>query len=96
MLSIVIPTITGREYSLNRCVSAYAQTMPIVSELVLVHDGIINRTDKRGFPVPFVEWAQREPVKSFIAERIGYTPDPAKPWDRQWWLDLCEASYVPA
>lgn len=57
---------------------------------------ILLRTDKRGFPVPFVEWAQREPVKSFIAERIGYTPDPAKPWDRQWWLDLCEASYVPA
>lgn len=61
-----------------------------------VHDDILNRTDKRGFPVPFVEWAQREPVKSFVRQRIGYTPDPAKPWDRQWWLDLCESSYVVA
>lgn len=62
----------------------------------LLPDEIVYRTDKRGFPVPFVEWAQREPVKSFISKRIGYTPDPAKPWDRQWWLDMIEASYVTA
>ena len=42
-----------------------------------------------GFTVPYVEWAQREPVKSFIGDRIGYIPDPEKPWDRKWWLDMC-------
>src|SRR3990167_4068550 len=62
----------------------------------LVPDQILGRTDKRGFPVPFVEWAQREPVRSFVQERIGYVPDLAKPWDRQWWLDLCEASQPAA
>jgi asparagine synthetase B (glutamine-hydrolysing) len=55
----------------------------------LVPDDIIARTDKRGFPVPYVEWAQREPVRSFVGDRIGYIPDPEKPWDRKWWLDLC-------
>lgn len=55
----------------------------------LLPDEIINRKDKRGFPVPFVEWAQHEPVRSFIAERIGYVPDPSLPWDRKWWLDMC-------
>ena len=49
---------------------------------------ILNRTDKRGFPVPYVEWAQG-PLRDFIGERIGYIPDPEKPWDRKWWLDLC-------
>jgi asparagine synthetase B (glutamine-hydrolysing) len=64
--------------------------------LGIVPDAILNRTDKKGFPVPYVEWAQREPVKSFLTERIGYVPDPAKPWDRQWWNDLCESSRVLA
>ena len=51
---------------------------------------IIARKDKRGFPVPFVEWAQEDPVRSFIGERIGYIPDPDLPWDRKWWLDMCQ------
>ena len=42
-------------------------------------DVIVNRTDKRGFPVPYVLWAQEEPVRSFIADRIGYVPDVSKP-----------------
>lgn len=58
----------------------------------IVPDAILARRDKRGFPVPFVDWAQREPVGSFVRERIGYVPDPAKPWDRRWWLDMLEAS----
>ncbi len=49
---------------------------------------ILNRKDKRGFPVPFVEWANG-PLRDFVGERIGYIPDPDKPWDRKWWLDLC-------
>lgn len=50
---------------------------------------ILERRDKRGFPVPFVGWAQG-PLRGFIAERIGYVPDPNKPWDRKWWNDLCQ------
>ncbi len=49
---------------------------------------ILVRKDKRGFPVPYVEWAQG-PLREFMLDRIGYIPDPAKPWDRKWWLDLC-------
>ena len=37
---------------------------------------ILARKDKRGFPVPYVEWAQSDPVRSFIGDRIGYIPDP--------------------
>lgn len=55
----------------------------------LVPDAILERRDKRGFPVPFVEWAQG-PLRDFIGERIGYVPDPGKPWDRRWWQDLCQ------
>lgn len=54
----------------------------------LLPDEIVNRTDKRGFPVPFVEWAQG-PLRDFIGDRIGYIPDPDLPWDRKWWVDLC-------
>jgi len=56
----------------------------------LVPDAIIDRTDKRGFPVPFVEWAQG-PLRDLVGDRIGYVPDPDRPWDRQWWYDLCAA-----
>ncbi len=55
----------------------------------VVPDAIIDRTDKRGFPAPFVKWAQTDPVKTFVADRIGYVPDPDRPWDRAWWLELC-------
>jgi asparagine synthetase B (glutamine-hydrolysing) len=54
----------------------------------LLPDAILARKDKRGFPVPFVEWANG-PLKEFIHGRIGYTPDIDKPWDRKWWNDLC-------
>ena len=53
-----------------------------------IPDEILERKDKRGFPVPFVEWAQG-PLRDFIGERIGYVPDAGKPWDRKWWNDLC-------
>lgn len=56
----------------------------------IVPDQIIDRTDKRGFPIPLVAWAQQSPVKEFIGDRLGYIPDPAKPWDRGFWLELCE------
>lgn len=54
----------------------------------IVPDGIIDRQEKMGFPTPLVAWAQEEPVRSFVLERIGYLPDPARPWDRSWWEEL--------
>ncbi len=53
----------------------------------LVPDEIIDRTDKRGFPVPLVKWAQG-PLRDFVGDRIGYTPDPEFPFARGWWNDL--------
>ena len=49
---------------------------------------ILDRKDKRGFPVPFVEWAQG-PLREFFMDRIGYIPTPDKPWSRKYWYDLC-------
>lgn len=57
----------------------------------VVPDAILDRTDKVGFAAPFVEWAQEEPVRSFVEGRIGYVPDPAKPWDRSWWYAMQDA-----
>lgn len=58
----------------------------------IVPDQIIDRRDKMGFPIPLVKWAQEEPVKSFVMDRIGYLPDPDKPWDRGWWHELIKVS----
>lgn len=54
----------------------------------IVPDEILARRDKMGFPAPLVAWAQREPVRSFVGDRIGYVPDPERPWDRAWWYDM--------
>jgi len=54
----------------------------------IVPDAIIDRTDKMGFPAPYALWAQQEPVRSFVLDRIGYLPDPKTPWNRDWWYDL--------
>lgn len=60
----------------------------------LVPDPIIDRTDKKGFPVPLVQWAQG-PLRDFIGDRLGYIPDPDQPFARTWWTDLCERTYRP-
>jgi asparagine synthetase B (glutamine-hydrolysing) len=54
----------------------------------VVPDEILDRRDKLGFPVPLVQWAQG-PLRDFIGDRIGYVPDPDRPWDRGFWHDLC-------
>jgi len=36
----------------------------------LLPKGIIERTDKMGFPVPLSEWYQREPVRGFVRETL--------------------------
>jgi len=58
----------------------------------IVPDAILDRTDKKGFPTPYVFWAQDDPVRTFVRGRIGYTPDIDKPYDREWWYDLCRVS----
>lgn len=54
----------------------------------VVPDEIIDRRDKMGFPAPLVEWAQG-PLRDFIGDRLGYTPDPSRPFDRGWFHELC-------
>jgi asparagine synthetase B (glutamine-hydrolysing) len=54
----------------------------------IVPDAIIDRKEKMGFPIPLVAWAQDEPVRTFVMDRLGYLPDPTRPWDRAWWLAL--------
>lgn len=56
-----------------------------------VPDPIIDRTDKKGFPVPLVQWANEvgNPVREFARDRLGYIPPAGKPFDRAWWLELC-------
>ena len=53
----------------------------------LLPEEILTRKDKRGFPVPFVEWANG-PLQEWFMDRLGYLPDPEQPWDRKWWEDL--------
>jgi hypothetical protein len=31
-------------------------------------------------------------LRDFIGDRIGYVPDPDRPWDRGFWHDLCSDS----
>lgn len=54
----------------------------------LLPDEILNRKDKRGFPVPFVAWADG-PLRDWFQDRLGYIPPVDEPWDRKWWNDLC-------
>jgi asparagine synthase (glutamine-hydrolysing) len=60
----------------------------------VVPDPIIDRTDKQGFPVFPLVWANEtgNPVRDFIGDRLGYIPDPAKPFDRGYWNELCDRS----
>lgn len=57
----------------------------------IVPDAIRLRRDKKGMPAPFVKWGQG-PLRAFFLDRIGYVPDPKRPWDRQWWYDLAESA----
>lgn len=61
----------------------------------IVPDPIRLRRDKKGMPAPFVKWGQG-PLREFFMDRIGYIPDPEKPWDRKWWYDLTEPLPVAA
>jgi len=90
--------VEGRAPFTDRNVVEYALALP-VSERVgkrhlrkavrgIVPDRIIDREQKMGFPIPLVSWAQEEPVRSFVMDRLGYLPDPTKPWDRDWWYEL--------
>lgn len=61
----------------------------------IVPDRILDRTDKMGFPIPLAKWAQQDPVRGFVLDRIGYLPDESYPWDRGWWYDMLETTAAP-
>lgn len=90
--------VEGRAPFTDQAIVQYALALP-PSERVgkrhlrqavrgIVPDAIIDRTEKMGFPIPLVAWAQEEPVRTFVMDRLGYLPDPTKPWDRAWWYEL--------
>lgn len=54
----------------------------------IVPTEIVDRTDKMGFPAPWVRWSQEEPLRGFLSDRLGYLPDPDKPFGRGWWYAL--------
>ena len=58
----------------------------------IVPDPIIDRTDKKGFPVPLVHWANEcgNPVRDFLGDRLGYIPNLLRPFDRGWWNELLQ------
>lgn len=64
----------------------------------VVPDPIIDRTDKQGFPVPLVVWANEpgNPVRDFIGDRVGYIPDIDAPYDRGYWNALCDLGHRAA
>lgn len=55
----------------------------------VVPDEILNRRDKMGMPCPLVLWAHG-PLRDFIGDRLGYLPDPERPWDRGWFHQLLQ------
>lgn len=57
----------------------------------LVPDAIIDRTDKCGFPIPLVYWAQDE-LRDWFMDRLGYIPDASRPFDRGYWNELVAVS----
>lgn len=61
----------------------------------IVPSEILERTDKMGFPIPLAKWAQQEPVRGFIFDRIGWIPSADQPWDRTWWYEMLEVTAEP-
>jgi len=92
--------IEARAPFTDPAIVAYGLTLPITERIGkrhlrnavrgIVPDEIIDRKNKMGFPVPLVQWAQEEPIKTFVMDRIGYIPDVTKPWDRKWWYEICD------
>jgi asparagine synthetase B (glutamine-hydrolysing) len=96
--------IEGRAPFTDPRIVEYALALPVTERVGkrhlrravrgIVPDPIIDRQSKMGFPIPWVGWAQREPVRTFVGDRLGYLPDPAKPWSRSPWRDLLAAVAV--
>jgi asparagine synthase (glutamine-hydrolysing) len=94
--------IEGRAPFTNPLVVDYGLSLPpldrvgkhVLKDAVrgIVPDRILDRTDKMGFPIPLAKWAQEEPVRGFVLDRIGWLPDPATPWDRRWWYEMLEVT----
>ena len=79
-LSIIVPTITGREASRERCIAAYLNTSPLESEIVTVFD--------------FPNWpaACNEGYRRAKADALHFTADDLEPLPG-WWqeaLPWCE------
>lgn len=78
------------EYGLNLPISERIGKRHLRSAVRgLVPDSIIDRKDKIGFAIPIVKWThEHSGVRALVLDRLGYLPDPAKPYERGWWRDL--------
>jgi len=77
-LTVVIPTITGREQDVARCVNAYETTSPAGYELVIVKD-------KTSWPA-----ACNEGFRQSTGDVIHFTADDLEPLVG-WWQDVLTA-----
>lgn len=94
--------IEGRAPFTDQFVVQHALELPATSRVAKVTlrkavlgvtpQPIRQRRDKMGFPVPLVKWAQEEPVRSFVRDRLGGVPRADQPWARGWWNELLEVS----
>lgn len=87
MLSVVIPTLTGREESLKRCLRAYRATSPLDTEYIIVRD-------KASWPE-----ACNEGYRRAVGDRLHFSADDLEPLEGWWeqalpWLD--EHDELPA
>jgi len=87
VLSVIIPTLTGREASLRRCCDAYLATGPWDMELIIVHD-------KASWPE-----ACNVGRRKARGDRLHFTADDLEPLPGWWrealpWLD--EHDELPA
>ena len=94
--------IEGRAPFTDQLVVQHALELPATSRvnktvlrkacLGVTPHAIRMRRDKMGFPIPLVQWAQDEPVRSFVRERLGGVPRRDQPYARGWWNELLEVS----
>lgn len=88
MISVVIPTIQGREESLDRCVAAYRRWSPADTEIIIIHDK----------PTCGIAWNDGYAQTNGNSDYIHYSADDLEPL-QGWWqpaVRACNNGDLPA
>lgn len=86
MISVVIPTIAGREHWLKRCLKAYKDTSPADTEFIVIHDK----------PACGIAW--NEGIEQAQGDYIHLSADDLEPHSG-WWqhaVQICDEGNLPA